>query len=76
MNLRGINYDTGISTTHHTFSREIFDHARVQREVEIIKNDLHCNAIWISGQRLERPLLAAEIALEPGYSFFGSDFFR
>ncbi len=66
MNFKGINYDTGIPTTHNTFSRETFDPPQVQREIEIIKNDLHCNAIRISGQRLERLLLTAEIALGQG----------
>lgn len=38
----------------------------VQREIEIIKNDLHCNAIRVSGQNLERLVLAAKVALGQG----------
>ena len=66
MNLKGINYDTGIPTTHHTFSRETFEPHIVRREIEVIKNDLHCNAIRISGQNLERLVLAARVALGQG----------
>ena len=66
MNIKGVNYDTGITTTHNTPSRESFDPQTVRREIEIIKTDLHCNAIRISGQRLERLVLATELALEQG----------
>jgi hypothetical protein len=66
MNHKGINYDVGTPTTHGTWSRETFDPVIVRREIEIIKNDLHCNAIRISGQSLERLSLAAKFALEQG----------
>jgi hypothetical protein len=66
MRLKGINYDTGITTTQNTLSRESLDPPIVQREIEIIKNDLHCNAICISGQSLESLVLAAKIALRQG----------
>ena len=34
-----------------------------QRELEIIKNDLHCNAVRICGEDIDRLVAAAEIAL-------------
>ena len=66
MNYKGINYDVGTSTTHGTLSRERFDPQLVRREMQIIKSDLHCNAIRISGVSIERLKLAANYALERG----------
>jgi hypothetical protein len=64
MNYKGINYDVGTSTTHGTLSREIFDPQIVHHEIKIIKNDLHCNAIRISGRIIERLELATKFAFE------------
>ena len=66
MNYKGINYDVGIPTTHGTLSRETFDPQIVRREIEIIRNDLHCNAIRISGQDLDRLIVAGNLAIEQG----------
>jgi hypothetical protein len=66
MNYKGINYDVGIPTTHGTSSREVFDPQIVRREIEIIRNDLHCNAIRISGQDIERLVLAGDLAIQQG----------
>ncbi|GIM47719.1 hypothetical protein DNHGIG_32680 [Collibacillus ludicampi] len=47
---KGINYDVGTFTRgKESSSRDRFDPHIVQREMEIIKNDLHCNAVRISG---------------------------
>jgi hypothetical protein len=66
--VKGINYDVGTYTRgkEAASSRELFDLAIVKREIEIIKNDLHCNAIRISGQDLERLTTAAEFAIQEG----------
>jgi hypothetical protein len=66
MKRKGINYDVGTYTSKDSSSREKFDHAVVQREISIIKNDLHCSAIRISGQDLGRLLFATECALQQG----------
>lgn len=68
MNRKGINYDIGTFTRGQeaSSSRDIFDPAIVQREMEIIKNDLHCNAVRISGQDIRRLTTAAEYALQQG----------
>lgn len=64
---KGINYDVGTYTRgKSSSSREIFNPEMVKREMEIIKNDLHCNAIRISGQDISRLTLAAEFALQQG----------
>ncbi|MHB8596200.1 MAG: hypothetical protein ACYDER_05240 [Ktedonobacteraceae bacterium] len=66
MHRKGINYDVGTFARRDEPSRATFDPAIVQREIEIIKNDLHCNAIRISGQEIARLTLAAEYALRQG----------
>jgi hypothetical protein len=72
MNRKGINYDVGTATTHNTLTREIFDPLIVQREIEIIKIGLHCNAIRISGQSIERLVLTAKYAIEQGLEIWFS----
>ena len=66
MNIKGINYDVGTPTTHGTLSRETFDPRIVKREIEIIHHELHCNAIRISGQDVDRLILAGNFAIEEG----------
>ena len=46
--------------------RPKFDPHIVHRELEIIKNDLHCNAVRICGQDIERLKVASEDALKQG----------
>src|SRR5271157_2545601 len=62
MNRKGVCYDVGrvmgINWRPH-FEPEI-----VHRELEIIKRDLHCNAVRIHGLNLDRLKLATEAALE------------
>ncbi|MBO9128163.1 hypothetical protein [Bacillus sp. 165] len=64
---KGINYDVGTFTRgKESSSRDTFNPSVVKREREIIKNDLHCNAIRISGQDVSRLRVAAELAIEQG----------
>lgn len=48
--------------------RPHFDHKTVNHEIEIIKKDLNCNAIRISGLDIKRLTVATEIALKQGLS--------
>ena len=45
---KGINYDTGFINMGHS-SRETFDLDVVRREIRIIRDDLHCNTIRVTG---------------------------
>ena len=64
MNRKGVCYDVG---SYMAFNwRPHFDPVEVRRELEIIKEDLHCNAIRISGQDLSRLSLATRDAMELG----------
>jgi len=62
MNRKGVCYDVGrvmgINWRPH------FEIKIVHRELEIIKRDLHCNAVRIHGLNLDRLKLATEAALE------------
>jgi hypothetical protein len=64
MNIKGVNYDVG--TVMGVNWRPDYDRKTVQRELEIIKNDLHCNAVGISGKDIGRVMLTAEVALSLG----------
>ncbi|HEX2619657.1 MAG TPA: hypothetical protein VHL11_05910 [Phototrophicaceae bacterium] len=66
MKRKGINYDVGIEFHHDYVSRPIFDAQLTHRELEIIKDNLHCNAVRISGTRIDRLITAAEDALQQG----------
>src|SRR5215217_3402872 len=67
----GISYDTGFVRNGGS-SREPFDPEVVRRELRIIRDDLHCNAVRIMGgdpERLEiTATYAAELGLEVWFS--------
>jgi hypothetical protein len=64
---KGINYDVGtFARGKESSSRDFFEPNIVKREMEIIKNELNCNSIRISGQNIERLTIAAEYALVQG----------
>jgi len=65
MKRKGISYDVGRVMGIINF-RPIFDPKIVHREFEIIKNDLHCNAVRICGLDIRRLTSAAEDALSQG----------
>ncbi|MFF7340161.1 hypothetical protein ACFZAT_22855 [Streptomyces sp. NPDC008163] len=71
MRARGMTYDTGF-VLHGRTSRERFDLAVVRRELAIIRDDLHCNAVQIIGgdpDRLEQAAVAAAaLGLEVWFS--------
>jgi hypothetical protein len=66
MKRKGINYDVGIEFHHDFVSRPNFDVAVIHRELEIIRQDLHCNAVRISGTDIGRLITTAEDALQQG----------
>ncbi len=64
MKRKGISYDVGRVMGINW--RPNFDPKVVHRELEIIKNDLHCNAVRICGFNIDRLMIAAEDALKQG----------
>jgi AcrR family transcriptional regulator len=65
MNRKGICYDVGRVMMGNSW-RPKFDPRIVHRELEIIKSDLHCNAVRICGLDIERLKIASEDALKQG----------
>jgi hypothetical protein len=67
----GISYDIGFVSNGRN-AREPFDPEVVRRELRIIRDDLHCNAVRVmggDGQRLELAArCAAELGLEAWFS--------
>ena len=70
---KGINYDTGF-INKGVSSREPFDIAVVTRELQIIRNDLHCNAVRVTGGDPQRLEIAGGIAAEAGLEVWFSPF--
>lgn len=65
MRVFGMNYDTGFvsagSTTH-----EPFDPETVRRDLRVIRDELHCDAVRITGGVQDRLELTARLAAETG----------
>jgi hypothetical protein len=65
MNTRGVCYDVGRVMMGQDW-RPMFDVGEMHRELGIIKNDLHCNAVRICGEDIDRLVTAGRDALEQG----------
>ncbi len=65
MKRKGVCYDVGRAMLGGDW-RPNYNPKVVHRELEIIKNDLHCNAVRICGLDLERLRTSVEDALEQG----------
>lgn len=71
MNRKGVCYDVG-RVLEGSLQRPNFDSRIVHRELEIIKNDLHCNSVRIQGFDIDRLKLASEDALKQGFEVWFS----
>ncbi|MBV9448845.1 MAG: hypothetical protein JO345_23400 [Streptosporangiaceae bacterium] len=65
MRLRGVNYDVGRVLDGQNW-RPAFDPAEAGRELEIIRDDLHCNAVKICGEDIGRLISTAADAAALG----------
>jgi hypothetical protein len=72
MRANGIGYDTGFSFDGTT--RRPFDHEIVKRELQIIRDDLHCTAVRLFGNDLDRLDFAASHAAGLGLEVWYSPF--
>ena len=66
MFLKGINYDVGTFYNPGICTRPVFDEHTIRNEIGIIRNELHCECIRISGYDIERLMKTSECALELG----------
>jgi hypothetical protein len=70
---KGISYDTGF-VRNGVSSREPFDPEVVKRELQIIRDDLHCNAVRVMGGDPERLEFAATHAADLGLEVWFSPY--
>lgn len=70
---KGIGYDTGF-IYKGSVSRERFEPEVVRRELAIIRDDLHCNAVQVAGCDPDRLELAARYASELGLEVWFSPY--
>jgi hypothetical protein len=70
---KGITYDTGF-VRHGAISRERFDPHVVERELGIIRHDLRCNAVRLTGGDPARLELAATVAAGLGLEVWFSPY--
>jgi hypothetical protein len=73
MRAKGICYDTGFVLNSRN-SREHFDPDLVRRELTVIRDDLHCTAVHITGGDPDRLNLAARCAAELGLEIWFSPY--
>lgn len=69
---RGIGYDTGF--TLPGAAARAFDPAAMRHELEIIQRDLHCSAVRLFGNDLDRLDFAAGVAAELGLEIWFSPY--
>lgn len=69
----GITYDTGFPSAGTT-TREPFDPATVRREMQIIRTELHCDAVRVTGGDRDRLETAARHAADAGLEVWYSPF--
>jgi hypothetical protein len=72
MHSKGITYDVGTLFAEKRSTRDTFDPLVMQREIDIIKEDLHCNAVRVCGQDIERLRTSAQYALAQGLTVWFS----
>jgi hypothetical protein len=73
MRANGITYDTGFFNGV-TSTREPFDADTVKRELRIIRDDLHCTAVRVTGGDPDRLEIAATHAADAGLEVWFSPF--
>src|SRR6476646_1182682 len=65
MFIKGINYDTGF-INERTTTHEPFDSAHVRIEMRVIRDELYCTAVRITGGDPDRLEIAASHAVDAG----------
>jgi hypothetical protein len=73
LKLRGINYDVGTRFDEGPGSGRLSTHRydidrHLRRDVDVIANELHCNAVQLYGTDVDRLVTAASLAIEGGLS--------
>lgn len=64
--IRGIVYDTGTNYVPNALTREVWHESGTERDMQMIKRELGCNAVMLFGTRLDRLRRTALYALRCG----------
>ena len=59
-------YDVGRAYGGRFLTRPVFDPVTAGRELRIIRDDLHCNAVRFQGRDITRLMTAAAGSYDPG----------
>jgi hypothetical protein len=70
---KGITYDTGF-INQGTSTHERFDSELVRRDLRVIRDDLHCTAVRVTGGDVDRLEIAAKHAADLGLEVWFSPF--
>ncbi|GMA51047.1 hypothetical protein GCM10025857_24040 [Alicyclobacillus contaminans] len=66
LKVKGVTYDVGMPVIKGGITRETLTSDVVAREMKIISEELHCTAVRITGQDMERLKMAANITARQG----------
>jgi hypothetical protein len=66
LKIKGVTYDVGMPVIRGGMTRETLPPDVVEREMRIIRRELNCNAVRITGMEIGRLETAAHIAAEQG----------
>ncbi len=66
LEIKGVNYDVGVGLRPDHNPGNNLTAEVMKEELEVIKNELHCNAVRIYGSDLEKLIECSEIAIEEG----------
>ncbi|MFJ6570129.1 hypothetical protein ACIQNU_22170 [Streptomyces sp. NPDC091292] len=71
---KGITYDTGFINPAGVSTREPFDPEAVRRDMRVIRDELHCTAVRVTGGDPDHLEIAAERAADAGLEVWFSPF--
>ncbi|MGA5298738.1 hypothetical protein ACPCHT_02350 [Nucisporomicrobium flavum] len=74
MTRRGITYDTGFRHGAGPSTHEPYDHEAVRRDLRVIREDLRCTAVRVTGGDPDRLEFAARAAADAGLEVWFSPF--
>ncbi|MCL6442209.1 MAG: hypothetical protein K6T83_01875 [Alicyclobacillus sp.] len=66
LKVKGVTYDVGMPVIKGRITRKTLTSDVVAREMQVISEELHCTAVRITGQDIERLNMAANVAARQG----------
>lgn len=66
LKIKGVNYDVGVGLISVNNAINDLNASKMEEEIGVIKNELHCNAVRIYGRDLQKLIECSEIAIKAG----------